>query len=238
MSKTRPVPAPATFAAQGADNSTWNRRRFLGATAASAAGLALAGCSLGNGSSQDNSSATNPKASFGGSLVDPPLAKPDVTLTTVDGKPFPFREATKGKLTLLFFGYTHCPDQCPVYLNTLARAREAIGTGPGSRPQALFLGVDRKRDTPEVLKTYLKAIDPTFIGLTGSEQAIAAANAAMHFPPIEIGPPDANGDYEVGHYGQAVAFTPDDKGHRLYGYDVRRAQFIADLPRLAEGRYR
>ncbi|MCU1354977.1 MAG: hypothetical protein JWM89_395 [Acidimicrobiales bacterium] len=220
-----------------ADEPGWTRRRFLGASAVGAAGLALAGCSLDRNSSPDDAAATR-DASWGGDVVEPPLGKPDVTFTTMDGKPFPFRAATAGKLTLLFFGYTHCPDQCPVYLNTLARARDAIGTGPGSKPLVLFVGVDRKRDTPEVLKTYLGRIDPTFVGLTGSEQVINEANDSLHFPPIEIGTPDAKGDYLVGHYAQAVAYTPDGKGRRLYGFDVRQQQFVHDLPRLAEGTYK
>jgi protein SCO1/2 len=219
------------------DPSHLTRRRFLGAGAMGLAGLALAGCSLDDGSSTDNK-ALDRNAPFAGDLVAPPLAMPDVTLTDTDGKPYPLREKAKGKLTFLFFGYTHCPDQCPVYLNSLARARDAVSTGPGSRPNVLFVGVDTKRDTPAVLKQYLHNIDPTFIGLTGSEKDIATANDALHFAPIEIGEPDPTGNYLVGHTSQAVAFTPDGKGHRLYGFDVRSQQFARDLPRLAEGRYK
>lgn len=221
-----------------AEAAGWSRRRFLAASTTGAAGLALAGCGLASSSSPDRASASDERSSFGGSLVDPPLAKPDVTFTTTDGKPFPFRQETEGKLALLYFGYTNCPDQCPVFLSTLARARDAIGTGPGSRPQVLFVGVDLKRDTPEVLNTYLKRIDATFIGLTGSEQVIADANASLHFPPIEIGEPDANGDYLVGHLSRGVAYTSDNGGHRLYGDDTRQQQWVRDLPRLAQDRYR
>lgn len=213
---------------------TWTRRRFLATTAAGTAATAfLAAC----GSEQTPTSAAKESSKWGGDLVDPGLAKPDVTLTTTDGKPFPFREATKGKLTLLFFGFTSCPDQCPIWLNSLARAREQIGSGPGSDPQVLFVGVDVQRDTPEMLDEYLARVDPTFIGLTGPESAIAAANKALYFPPITIGSPDATGNYEVGHYGKAVAFTPDNLGHRLYGYDVRSTQLAHDLPLLAAGIY-
>lgn len=218
----------------------WSRRRFLAGTVATAgaSALALAGCNTERAGSPDGARRGGDGARFAGSLVDPPFEKPDVTFTTMDGEPFPFRSATAGQLTFLFFGYTNCPDQCPVYLQSLARARDAVGSGPGSRPQVLFVGVDIARDTPKQLKTYLSRIDPTFIGLTGTEDVIAKANAAVKFPPIEIGQPDADGEYLVGHYSKAVVFTPDDEGHRLYGFDVRQQQFAADLPRLARGDYR
>lgn len=223
-----------------ADEPTWTRRRFLtstaGASVLGAAGLALTGCGLASSSSTDRNAGSDDHG-WGGELVDPPLPKPDVTFTTADGQPFPFLEATKGKLAMLFFGFTHCPNQCPVYLNTLASARQAIGTGAGSRPQVLFVGVDLARDTPEALKKFVEGNDPTFIGLTGSKQVIDEASKQLQIPAPTIGTPDAKGDYSVGHYSKAVAYTPDGKGHRLYGYDVRQQQFVHDLPRLAKGTY-
>ena len=216
-------------------SAAWSRRRFLTVAGVGGAAAALVGCGSGDG----RTASTEPSESaWGGELVDPGLAKPDVTLATTDGKPFPFREATADKLTLLFFGFTNCPDQCPIWLNSVARAKEQVGTGPGSDPQVLFVGVDVARDTPEVLDEYLNRIDPAFIGLTGTESAIAAANKALHFPSITIASPDANGDYEVGHYGRAAAFTPDNLAHRLYGFDVRSTELARDLPLLAAGTYK
>ena len=215
------------------DELPWTRRRFLGTAGLGASALLLLGCSSDDASGPD----TTRPPDWGGDLVDPGLEKPDVTLTTTDGTPFPFRKATDGKLTLLFFGFTNCPDQCPIWLNSVARAKEQIGSGPGSNPQVLFVGVDVARDTPQVLDEYLGRIDEAFIGLTGTESEIAAANRALYFPSITIGSPDETGDYEVGHYGRAAAFTPDNLAHRLYGYDVRPAELARDLPRLAEGTY-
>lgn len=73
-----------------------------------------------------------------------------MTLTDLDGKPFPFRTATEGHLTILFFGFTICPDVCPVFLNSLASGRGLIGEGPGSEAQVLFVGVTppEKRQRP------------------------------------------------------------------------------------------
>jgi protein SCO1/2 len=219
---------------------TWSRRRFLasaaGATGVVVAGGTLAACGLQNGSSTD-AEVGKSDSGWGGTLVSPPLAMPDVTFTTDKGEPYPLRESTKGKLTMLFFGYTNCPNQCPVYLNTVARARAAIGSGPGSVLTVLFVGIDLKRDTPTALRTYLNNIDSTFVGLTGTQDVIDKASSDLHFAPPVIATPDKNGNYYVGHTAQAVAYTPDNLGHRLYGYDVRREELVHDLPRMAKGAF-
>ena len=214
-----------------------SRRRLLGFGAAAAAGVALSACGLDRASTPDKP--TDLSAGWGGTLLDPPLfTKPDVTLTDLDGKPFPFVESTAGKLTVLFFGYTNCPDVCPVYLQTMARARESIGAGPGSRPQVLFVGVDVARDTPAVLKAYLGKIDPTFIGLTGSEHDIATAITHMKMPPVQIGEAAPDGSYQVGHPSQVSVFTRDNKCHRIYPSNVRQQQWAQDLPRLDQGMWK
>ena len=220
------------------------RRRFLGGTAglgiaALACGSAvLSACGLDRASSPGR---VDPNVGFGGTLLEPPFEKPDVTLTDLDGEPFPFIEKTEGQLTVLFFGYTNCPDVCPVFLQTMARAREGIATGPGSRPQVLFVGVDVARDTPEQMRTYLERIDPTFIGLTGEESEIAATIEHLKMPPVEIYPPEPDGSYAVGHPSQATVFTRDDVAHRIYptgvdqGAGTRMEVWVNDLPRLDQG---
>lgn len=221
-----------------ADPSPWSRRRFLGAGAAASAGLALGACSLARASSPDTSAEAPVTGNWSGDLIDPPWDKPDVTFTDLDGQPFPFAERTAGALTLLFFGYTSCPDICPVFLNTLARAREAVGTGPGSRPDVYFVGVDVARDTPEVMREYLGNIDPTFHGLTGTEEVINDALKGVFAPPVQIGEKAADGSYEVGHAAYATAYlADDDKGHRRYPSDLRQRDWARDLPRLARGEF-
>lgn len=219
----------------------WSRRRFLGATV-TASGLALAGlagCSLGPSSSRDPSVDTGEKDPWGGEVDEQGIAKPDVTLTDMNGQPFPFVEKTKGKLALLFFGYTNCPDVCPVTLSSLARALDSLGSGPGSNPMVLFVGVDIARDTPKQLQTYLGRINPTFLGLTGTEKVIAEANRQVFNPPIGIEEPDADGEYAVLHSSKVFAYSPtDDLAHRYYDGDkVRPQTWVQDLPRLAKGQY-
>ena len=219
------------------DRAALSRRGFLGMAGAGLAAAGLVACGLDNGAAPDLRDQPS-KARFGGELQAPPLAKPDVTFTDMYGKPFPFREKTAGKLAILFFGYTSCPDVCPIFLQTLSRATAAIGDGPGSDPMVLFVGVDVARDTPEKLQTYLKAFDARFLGLTGTEKVIAKANEQMLMPPIVIEEPDKDGNYQVIHYAKVFPFTPDDVAHRIYPPDVRQSTLVDDLPRLAQGTYK
>lgn len=212
-----------------------SRRRLLGLGLGAAAGIALAGCGLDRASTPDGSRASDDDP-WNGTHLDPPFEKPDVNLVDMHGEPFPFIERTEGRLTALFFGYTNCPDVCPVTLQTMAAARRAIGAGPGSNPLVCFIGVDIARDTPERMREYLGAIDSTFMGLTGTEEEIAAAGKHLHLAPIMLEEPDANGNYGVGHPSQVFIFSPDNLAHRMYPGDQIRAQAWAnDLPRLDRG---
>ncbi|QXC60590.1 SCO family protein [Aquihabitans sp. G128] len=216
-------------------DAMWSRRRVLGLGAAATAAL-LAGCGSSGDEAGPNAEVSPvPSTDWGGTLLDPPFTKPDVTFTDVEGRPFSLREDTAGRLSVLFFGFTNCPDVCPVYLGTIASARRELGTGDGSDVQVLFVGVDRKRDTPEVLKTYLGNIDETFIGLSGTDAEVLKATTALKVAPVEIGEPAADGSYDVGHPARVFAFSPDGLGHRLYSFDIEQQQWVKDLPRLAQG---
>lgn len=215
---------------------TWSRRRVLALGAgAGVAALLGPGCTnLSRGSATDRSRNPN-EDGWGGTLIDPPLEKPDVTFTDLDGEPFPFREATADRLAILFFGFINCPDICPVYLNTMSGALGAIGSGPGSRPQVLFVGVDTARDTPEAMAPYLDLIDPTFIGLTASDEVIDQALTDLMLGSVVIEEPRPDGSYDVGHPSRIAVFTPDNLCHRMYPSDVRQQQWVKDLPRLDRG---
>jgi protein SCO1/2 len=100
---------------------------------------------------------------YKGAVLDPPLAVPDFELTDTAGQPFHLSEV-EADLTLIYFGYTYCPDVCPL---TLADVKQALaGVENRDEVQLVFISVDPDRDTPEVLERYLAAFDPQFIGLT------------------------------------------------------------------------
>lgn len=103
---------------------------------------------------------------FRGSTIDPPEPAPEMALSATTGGGYSLEDST-GKIRLLFFGYTSCPDVCPITLGEIKGLIEALGDR-GKEVQLLFVTVDPERDTVERLRKYLGAFHPSFIGLTGS----------------------------------------------------------------------
>jgi len=110
------------------------------------------------------------QSAFRGGVIEPPAPAPDFTLRTADGKPFRLSEQ-RGKVVALYFGYTSCPDVCPTTLAQLADVRIELGEA-AARLRVALVTVDPERDTPKRLRTYTTAFDPSFLGLTGSTEAL------------------------------------------------------------------
>ncbi|HEY8547549.1 MAG TPA: SCO family protein, partial [Acidimicrobiales bacterium] len=178
----------------------------------------------------DDDAGTDPDDGWHGVLQEP-TPRPEFTLTDTEGRPFDFAAETKGQLTLLFFGYTHCPDVCPGHLSILSGALAMPGV---PQPKVVFVTTDPARDTPERLREWLDNFDEDFIGLTGSVEEIAAAERAAFVAGSVRPEADADGEYEVGHAAQILAYTPDDQAHVAYPFGVRRQDWVEDLPRLLE----
>jgi protein SCO1/2 len=139
-------------------------------------------------------------------------------------------EDFKGKAVVLFFGYTHCPDVCPTTMVKLASVKEKLGKD-GERLQVLMVTLDPKRDTPEVLKKYVPAFHPTFLGLTADEQKIE--NTIKEFKGVRmLQKPDQNGFYSVDHTGGVYVFDPQGR-IRLFVKDQQSEEVIVqDLKTL------
>src|SRR5690349_22333459 len=118
------------------------------------------------------------QAQYRGGIVTPALRKPNFALTDTSGSVFNFREQTEGTVTLLFFGYTYCPDQCPMHMANLGAALKKLPAGIANQIRLVFVTTDPERDTPTVLRRWLDLFDRRFIGLTGSERAIEAVQRA------------------------------------------------------------
>jgi protein SCO1 len=113
----------------------------------------------------------------------------------------------KGKWSLVYFGYTHCPDACPTALNDIAVALDELGPKRGAvRP--VFITVDPERDTPEVLKAYVTAFDTPILALTGTPEEIA--QAAKSYRVYYAKHPEAGGDYSMDH--TSVIYVMDPQG--------------------------
>ena len=109
--------------------------------------------------------ACSPAYEYKGAPLDPPLPVSDFELMTAKGQPFRLSELNSD-ITLVYFGYTFCPDVCPLTMADVRQSLAQLDPAQRERVQVLFISVDPERDTPEVLDRYLAAFDPTFIGLT------------------------------------------------------------------------
>lgn len=139
-------------------------------------------------------------------------------------------DAYHGKLVLLYFGYTNCPDVCPTTLATLAQAVRGLGAD-ADKVRVLFVSVDPARDTAPVLKSYTGAFGPQFVGLSGNEKALDALTRRYRVV-YSLDKPDAEGNYAVNHSSGVFIF--DGSGNaRLLGSSTSKAPEISqDLRHL------
>ena len=138
----------------------------------------------------------------------------------------------RGKLVVLFFGYTQCPDVCPTTMTELAQAKKALGAD-GDKVQGIFVTVDPERDTPEVLKGYMANFDPTFIALRGTPDQLAAMakDFKVYYKKVDGKSPTT---YTMDH--SAASYVYDTQGRlRLYTRYGSGAQALASDLKLLLG---
>ncbi|MDH2388271.1 SCO family protein [Streptomyces sp. HNM0663] len=214
-------------------------KTVLAAALVAAAGLTLSACGTdGKNDSADRTVAevsAQPKTKAA-TVLDQPFTKPDLVLTDTKGEQYDLRERTKGKPTLIYFGYTHCPDVCPLTMSNIAIAMKQLPQADRDKLQVVFVTTDPERDTPAELAKWLpSAGDPSFTGLTGDFSTIQAAARSIG---IGIDPPKKNkdGTVESMHGAQVIAFSPKtDRGYVLYGEDTTADEYAEDLPKLIQG---
>lgn len=136
-------------------------------------------------------------------VMSPPRPLPELALIDQDGEPFT-RESLRGRWTLVFAGFTACPDVCPT---TLALLKQ-LGAELDPPPQVLFLSVDPQRDTPPRLKDYVRYFDPSFDAVTAPEPALAEAARAFGIAYARV-PGAGAGDYSMDHSAMLVLVNPD-----------------------------
>jgi protein SCO1/2 len=214
-------------------------RKVGAALAALLIGGTLAGC----GSSGSGSPSPRPSALVGGQQhsgpyqgmgIDPARPRPNFTLTDTDGKPFAFGTRTAGHPTLLFFGYTNCPDVCPTTMADVGNALREVPAGLQKQTYVVFVSTDVQRDTAAVLARWLKnfdyGTDATFVGLRGTQDQVDAAQAASGIFLAE--------DAGQTHSTQVLLYGPDDYARLSYVYTGNgdeAAQIAHDLPLVAKG---
>ncbi|MGH7722194.1 MAG: SCO family protein [Candidatus Dormibacteria bacterium] len=167
----------------------------------------------------------------GAQLVHP-LAKPEFNLTDQRGQPFDFQRDSAGHVTLLYFGYTHCPDICPENMSMLAFALKDMPAADRARVQVVFVTTDPARDTPAVLASWLSNYNEGFIGLTGSKTAIDVAQIQARVSLASPEPASPGSTYYVDHAAQIIAYTPDNLAHIAFFQGMSSAKVAHDLERL------
>jgi len=212
----------------------WVPGNWARGAAAVLAVLLAAGCGSGSssGAAQPSPSELNDHtdSAYQGLGLTPPQPRPQFTLTDTAGRQFKFGAETAGKPTLLFFGYTNCPDVCPTTLADIANGLREAPAAVRQVTQVVFVTTDVKRDTAAVLKNYLAKFDPglpnRFIGLTGTQSAIDAAQAAAHVTLAE--------DEGQTHSSQVLLYGTDDYARVAFLQSTNEAAQVAhDLPLVA-----
>lgn len=168
-----------------------------------------------------------------GTELDPPFEVSSTPLTDVEGKPFSLTEDTDKDLTLVFFGYTHCPDICQVVMSNLATAMTRLDDRDRDRVDVVYVTTDPARDTKAVLGKYLSRVDPAFIGLTGDLDTIVAVAKPLGVG-ITQGEKLPSGGYDVTHGATITGIDADDEGTVYWSESTSSADFAADIHHLLD----
>lgn len=149
-------------------------------------------------------------------------------LPDADGKPRSLAD-WRGKVVVVFFGYTQCPDVCPTTMAELAQIRTMLGTD-GDRLQTVFVTIDPERDTPEVLKAYLANFGANVVGLRGSAEQTAAA--AKEFKVFYAKVPGKTGGYTMDHSAASFVFDPTGRVRLFVPYGSDPKLLAGDVKQL------
>jgi protein SCO1/2 len=176
-----------------------------------------------------------PLALASGSYISPDRALPDFRLIDQHGRTFGPANL-KGRWSMMFFGYTNCPDFCPTTLSTLAALEKQLrAAGAPVRPQVIFVSVDAKRDTPDQLAKYVPYFDPEFLGVTAAAQPDIEAWAAKLGVGVII-TPKSDGSYTVDHSGAIFVLNPEGRLTAILTGPFTVDALRADFQRIVAGR--
>ena len=190
----------------------------------------LAACALLAGlSACDKIGLPSSRAGFNGIDITGAAYARTLSLPDQNGQPRTLADF-KGKVVVVFFGYTQCPDVCPTTMVELAQVKKALGKD-GERVQGLFVSIDPERDTPAILKAYMASFDPSFVALRGSvEQAQAAAKEfKVFFAKV---PGKTEGSYTMDHTAGSYVFDPSGKVRLFVRYGAGADALASDIKAL------
>jgi protein SCO1/2 len=166
--------------------------------------------------------------------------RPEFTLVDTDGASYDFGASTHGQVTLLYAGYTHCPDECPTSMADVAAALRQVPASVEQQIRVVFVTTDPWRDNAKVLRRWLDAFHPPqpYVGLTGTPNQVAGAEVAMGIPIATRTPAKKGskvGRYSVSHFAGVLVYGRDDRLKTLYPSGVAPSDMAADLKVLVKG---
>jgi protein SCO1/2 len=217
-----------------------SRRSLLAVSTVAALMAVTAACSGGGSSSSGGTMEgtgqvqINP-SKYKGDIITP-VAKPTIVLTDASGKPYDIRTMTAGTVTLLYFGYTNCPNECPLTMANIAAALRMLPTAERAKVRVLFVTVDPARDTLARLRSWLGNFNPSFIGLRGTLSQIQATARQTGIPvgtPIK-GP---DGTYALDHGTEMLAYGTDNLAHESFFPSTPPVSIAHDLALLVTGHH-
>jgi protein SCO1 len=171
--------------------------------------------------------APTPTAAPRGVAIDPPKEMPEWTLTNSDGKSIKLSDF-RGKAMLLFFGYTHCPDICPLSLADFRAIKKELGD-TAKQLNFVMVSVDGERDTPEVMDRYVHTFDPEFYGITGNEVDVrkAGLNYGVHFEKQK--PAGTAAAYLVAHTTYSYLLDSQGRWRMVFPFKTPAESVAADI---------
>jgi protein SCO1/2 len=170
-----------------------------------------------------------------GIVLPKPYQAADLALTATDGSTYRLVSDTRKPLTLVFFGYTHCPDICQVVMADVASALTRLDDAERAEVGMLFVTTDPARDDAATLRAYLDRFDPSFEGVTGPLPRIVSAGESLGVA-VEKGEKLPSGGYEVSHGTQVVGVLPDGTAPLVWTQGTSPSQIADDIHVvLAEG---
>jgi protein SCO1/2 len=168
---------------------------------------------------------------YHGSMLETPVTAPEIHLGDQEGNSFSLGDQ-RGKVVLLAFGYTNCPDVCPITLAQFKQIKAGLG-GDAALVRFVLITVDPERDTPERLKQYLGSFDPEFTGLTSSRSDLERVWQEYGVFQ-EKQAPDSSGNYAVDHTARIYAIDKGGNFRLTYPYDMQASAIVEDVRHLVE----
>ncbi len=153
----------------------------------------------------------------------------DIELVDQDGKPVKLLDAYRGKVMVVFFGFTQCPDVCPTTMAELAQVREKLDPEQRDQLQVIMISIDPQRDTPPVIKQYVSAFDSSFVGLTGSDEQIAkvAGSFKAYYKKVDSGQ-----SYTMEHSSGLYVLDKEGESRLLVKPNTPPEDIAADIQKL------